>query len=349
MATQQELVLVTGGSGFIAGHIILQLLEKGYRVRATIRSLAKERSVRDILTDAGMTQGDALSFAAADLLNDEGWSAAVDGVDGVFHVASPVHPGHVQNEDDLIVPAREGTLRVLRAAHTAAIKRVVLTSAFHAVSWGWPHDDHVFTEADWTILDGPGVDAYGKSKTLSERAAWDFVAADGDGSGLELVTMLPVAVMGSIMGTDISGSNHIVQNMLNGGMPGFARIYLPIVDVRDVASAHILAMETPDAAGQRFLISSGPVMALAEVGKTLKTHLGESAKHVPTREIPNAAVRLGAVANAQMRAILPDLDYKKQLTNEKAKRVLGWTPRDSHDAIVAAGESMVRKGLVTSA
>jgi nucleoside-diphosphate-sugar epimerase len=344
MAPQKQLVLVTGGSGFIAGHVILQLLEKGYRVRTTVRSLDKEQTVRDILTDAGMVNGDALSFVTADLLSDDGWSAAVAGVDSVMHVASPVQPGHVENEDDLIIPAREGALRVLRAAHAAGIKRAVLTSAFHAVSWGWPHDDHVFTEADWTILDGPGVDAYGKSKVLSERAAWDFVS--NEGKGMELVTMLPVAVMGSVMGKDISGSNHIIQNMLNGAMPGFPKIYIPIVDVRDVASAHILAMETKEAAGQRFLISSGPVMSLSELGKTLKSALGASATHVPTRVIPNSAVRIASRSNPQMRATVPDLGYKKQISNEKARRMLGWSPRDSKDAIVAAGQSMVAKGLI---
>lgn len=345
MATQeQQLILVTGGSGFIAGHVILQLLEKGYRVRTTVRSLGKEQSVRDILTDAGMVRGNALEFVAADLLSDTGWPAAVAGVDRVLHVASPVQPGHVENEDDLIVPAREGTLRVLRAAHAAGISRVVLTSAFHAVSWGWPHDDHVFTEADWTVLDGPGVDAYGKSKVLSERAAWDYIG--GEGAGLELVTMLPVAVMGSVMGRDVSGSNHIVQNMLKGATPALPHMWIPIVDVRDVASAHILAMEKPDAAGHRFLISSGPVMSLPEIARTLRAQLGDAAKRVPTRVLPNFIVRLGARRNPMLRAIVPDLGYKKQLTNEKARRMLGWTPRDSTDAIVAAGESMVRKGLV---
>jgi nucleoside-diphosphate-sugar epimerase len=339
-----ELVLVTGGSGFIAGHCILQLLEQGYRVRTTVRSVARESAVRDILTDAGMKHGENLSFVAADLLGDTGWPEAAAGVDFVLHVASPVQPGHVDNEDDLIIPAREGALRVLRAARDAGVKRVVLTSAFHAVSWGHPHDNHVFTEDDWTILDGPGVDAYGKSKTLAERAAWDFVA--NEGGALELATILPVAVMGEVMGKDIAGSNHIIQSMLTGAMPAFPDIYIPVVDVRDVASAHILALTTPEAAGQRFLISSGPVLAMAQIGGILKAALGGSATKVPTRRLPNVVIRLGSIFRPEFRGAVADLGYKKQMSNAKARRVLGWQPHDEKDAIVSAGESMVRKGLV---
>jgi nucleoside-diphosphate-sugar epimerase len=336
-------VLVTGGSGFIAGHCILQLLEKGYEVRATVRSLGREESVRAVLADAGMVRGEALTFVAADLLSDDGWAEALEGVDTVLHVASPVAPGHVENEDDLIVPAREGTLRVLRAARDAGVQRVVLTSAFHAVSWGHPHDDHVFTEVDWTVLDGPGTDAYGRSKTLAERAAWDFVAADG--GALELATILPVAVMGPVMGTDVSGANHLVQNMLRGDMPGFPNIFIPVVDVRDVAAAHLLAMEVPEAAGERFLLSSGPVLPLKRIGAILKEALGAAASEVPTNEIPDEAVRAAAQVSPQAAANVPDLGYRKQMSSEKARRVLGWTAREPEQAIVAAGESMVAKGI----
>jgi nucleoside-diphosphate-sugar epimerase len=336
-------VLVTGGSGFIAGHCILQLLDQGYEIRTTVRSLGKEAAVRAVLADAGMADGAQLSFAAADLMSDAGWADALADVDYVLHVASPVQPGHVDNEDDLIVPAREGTLRVLRAASKAGVKRVVLTSAFHAVSWGHPHDDHVFTENDWTILDGPGVDAYGKSKTLAERAAWDYVAREAQ--GLELVTMLPVAVMGPIMGHDISGANHIVQSILTGAMPALPNLYIPIVDVRDVASAHIAALSVPDAVGQRFLLSNGPAVSMPEIGATIKTALGDAAPKATTRTVPDAVVRLGAVTNEQFRSILPDLGYSKKTSNDKARRVLSWTPRDPKEAIVAAAESMVAKGL----
>jgi nucleoside-diphosphate-sugar epimerase len=339
----QQRVLVTGGSGFIAGHCILQLLEQGHLVRSTIRSLAKEATARGVLKNAGMVHSDRLNFAAADLLRDDGWARAVDGIDVVLHVASPVQPGEVANEDDVIVPAREGTLRVLRAARDAGVKRVVLTSAFHAVSWGHPHSDHVFTETDWTILDGPGVDAYGKSKTLAERAAWDFIAAEG--RGLELTAMLPVAVMGPMMGKDISGSNHIVQRMLDGAMPVVPNLFIPVVDVRDVASAHILAMTLPAAAGGRFLLSNGRALPLKEVGAIIRAALGDAGKRVPTRTLPDFVVRIAARFNAEMRPFVADLGYAKKTSNEKARRVLGWDPRKPSEAIVAAATSMVTTTL----
>lgn len=342
--TTQKRVLVTGGSGFIAGHCVVQLLEQDYLVRATVRSLGKEVAVRSVLSEAGMAQGDNLSFVAADLTRDEGWAEAVVDIDYVLHVASPVQPGRVENEDDVIIPAREGTLRVLRAARDAGVTRVVLTSAFHAVSWGHAHDDHTFTETDWTTLDGPGVDAYAKSKTLAERAAWEFMATEG--GPMELATMLPVAVMGPVMGREVSGSNHIIQNMLNGGIPAFPRLFFPIVDVRDVAAAHLLAMTNRQAANQRFLLSNGPALEMKEIGATIKAELGEVASRVPTRSIPNFVVRIGALFSAQFRTIAPDLGYAKRTSNEKARQMLGWTPRDPHEAIIAAAESMVRRNLV---
>lgn len=334
----QKPVLVTGGAGFIAGHCILQLLAQGYAVRATIRSLAKEAAARAVLQAAGMDPDARLSFVAADLLSDDGWADAVAGVDHILHVASPVQPGHVANEDDLIIPARDGALRVLRAARDAGVRRVVLTSAFHAVSWGHPHTNHVFTEADWTILEGPGVDAYGKSKTLSEQAAWAFMAAEG--GDMELTTLLPVAVMGPIMGKEISGANHIIQRMLSGGMPAFPQLYIPIVDVRDVATAHTLAMTHPAAAGERFLLSNGRALSLKEIGGILKAELGEAAARVPTRQIPNLVLRLAALSNAELRPFVPDLGYAKKTSNAKAERLLGWTPRGAREAIIAAGQTI---------
>ena len=332
-------VLVTGGSGFIAGHCILQLLERGDFVRTTIRSLNKEASVRTILERAGMVHGERLSFVAADLLNDAGWREATTDIDVVLHVASPVMPGHVENEADVIVPARDGTLRVLRAARDAGVKRLILTSAFHAVSWGHPHSDYVFTEKDWTILDGPGVDAYAMSKTLAERAAWDFISAEG--GGLELTTLLPVAVMGPVMGEEVSGANHIIQRMLTGNMPAFPNLYIPIVDVRDVATAHILAMNAPQAAAERFLLSNGPALPMMEIGATIKAALGEAANLVPSRSVPDLILRVAALFNRGLRPFVPDLGYAKKTSNQKAMQVLSWTPRNPHEAIVAAAKCMV--------
>jgi nucleoside-diphosphate-sugar epimerase len=311
-------VLVTGGSGFIAGHCILRLLDQGYDVRATVRSLGRTPDPQGV------------RFVQADLLSDAGWAEAVRGCDYVLHVASPVQPGRVDNEDDLIVPAREGTLRVLRAARDAGVKRVVLTSAFHAVGWGHPHDDHVFTEDDWTVLDGPGTDAYGRSKTLAERAAWDFIAAEGGST--QLTTILPVAVMGPVLGDGkISGANHIIEQMIEGRMTGFPNVYIPIVDVRDVAAAHVEALTTEEAAGQRFLVAGGPALRMERIGAVLREHLGRAAERVPTVTIPDE----------QVRDVVPDLGYERKVSSEKARRVLGWTSRSAEEAIVAAGRSMV--------
>lgn len=343
----QKRVLVTGGSGFIAGHCILQLLEEGYRVRTTVRSLEREATVRATLTESGMTRGDALEFVAADLTADDGWTEAVADCDSVLHVASPVRPGHIENEDELIRPARDGAVRVLRAAHAAGIRRVVLTSAFHAAGFGQPHRETAFTEADWSPLTGPGMDAYGRSKVLAERAAWDFAADAGE--GFELVTILPVAVMGPVMGRDISGSNHIVQRILNGAMPGYPNIFIPIVDVRDVARAHVLALTSPEAAGERFLIAGGASTALRRIGELIVENLPAAVTaKVPTVSIPDDVIRAGASSNPELRATALDLGYAKKVSTEKARRVLGWAPHDPEAAVIAAAESMVRAGLVAS-
>ncbi|MDL5156182.1 SDR family oxidoreductase [Actinomycetospora termitidis] len=344
MTTPQQRVLVTGGSGFIAGHCILQLLEQGHLVRTTVRSLARQDTVRAVLAEAGLVHGENLTFVAADLTDDAGWAEAVAGCDVVLHVASPVAPGHVGNEDDVIRPAREGTLRVLRAARDGGVRRVVLTSAFHAVGFGHPRTDHTFTEGDWSVLDGPGMDAYGRSKTLAEQAAWEFV----EGEDLELTTMLPVAVMGPVLGRDISGSNQLVQRMLAGTLPGYPDIAIPVVDVRDVASAHLSAMTTPEAAGRRFLLSTGDAIPMRRIGATLREHLGDDAARVPTRTIPNLVVRAGALFSTELRTAAAELGHVKKVSNERARQLLGWQPRDPEEAIVTAGRSLVAKSLVAT-
>lgn len=312
-------VLVTGGSGFIAGHVVQQLRDRGHEVRTTSRS------------------------TGLDLRGDAGWADAVAGCDAVVHVASPVLPGHVEDEDDVIVPARDGTLRVLGAARDAGVRRVVLTSAFHAVGWGHPHTDHVFTEADWTVLDGPGADAYARAKTIAERAAWDLL----EGSATELVTVLPVAVMGPVSGNAVSGANRIVERLLAGAMPGLPNLWIPIVDVRDVAAAHVSALTTPAAAGQRFLIAGDPAVPMRRIAAILREHLGDAAARVPTREIPDEAVRAAAATDPAARAMVGDLGYARRVSGERARRVLGCTPRPAEESVVAAAVSLLERGAVT--
>ncbi|KQO60053.1 NAD-dependent epimerase/dehydratase family protein [Curtobacterium sp. Leaf261] len=340
-----EHVLVTGGSGFIAGHVILQLLDQGHTVRTTIRSLEKESAVRTVLERAGMTRGAALTFVAADLLHDDGWGDAAAGVSVVVHVASPVMPGAVADEQSVIGPALDGTLRVLRAARDAGVRRVVLTSAFHAVGFGHGRPDRVFTEADWSPLDGPGVDAYGRSKILAERAAWDFVAAEG--GSMELITLTPVAVVGPVMGNGVSGANHIVQNILTGTMRAYPDLAIPVVDVRDVAAAHVAAVTVPEARGQRFIVGTGePAVRLARIGAVLRAHLGGAASRVSTRRVPSVLIRIRALWDPAAKGVAADLGYVKRVSNERLRTVLGVEPRPAEEAIVAAGESMVAAGLV---
>ena len=338
-------VMVTGGSGFIAGHIVLQLLERGHRVRSTIRSLGKEEQVRSALSAAGASHLDALEFVEADLLDDAGWADAVADADAVIHVASPVHLGPVADEDDVIVPAREGTLRVLRAARAAGVPRVVLTSAFHAVGFGHPPLDRAFTESDWSPLDGPGMDAYGRSKVLAERAAWEYI--ERDGGQTSLVTMLPVAVVGPLIGSSISGANHLVRRVLAGEFAGFPDFAVPFVDVRDVAAAHIAALTADGAAGQRFLLSAQEAaVPLAEVGAVLREELGDKADKVATQTLPDAVVRAAAESNPGMRSIAAELGYRKRISTQKARDLLGFSPRPWRSAVVDAGESLVAAGLV---
>ena len=226
-------VLVTGGSGFIGSRSILQLLAAGHQVRTTVRSLNRQPDVRAMLKQGGAEPGDRLSFVAADLENDKGWPEAVAGCDFVLHVASPFPANIPKREDELIVPAREGALRVLRAARAAGVKRVVLTSSFAAIGYGRPPQAAPFNETDWTDLNAVGLGAYAKSKTIAERAAWDFIAREGE--NLELSVVNPVGVFGPVLGPDYSTSILLVQRLMNGDIPGVPRLCFGVVDVRDVA------------------------------------------------------------------------------------------------------------------
>jgi dihydroflavonol-4-reductase len=337
-------VLVTGGSGFIGSHSILKLLAAGRQVRTTIRNLKREADVRAMLREGGAEAEDRLSFIAADLTGDAGWPEAVAGCEYVLHVASPFPETVPKNEDELIVPARQGALRVLRASRDAGVKRVVLTSSFAAIGYGHKPQQTPFDETSWTDPDGDDVLPYAKSKTLAERAAWEFIAAEG--RGLELAVVNPVGVFGPVLGPDYSTSILLVQRLMDGAMPGCPRLSFGVVDVRDVADLHIRAMTDPAASGQRFLAVAGDFMSILDIARVLKSRMGGAARRVPTRQLPNWLVRLAALRDPAVKQILPELGKTKNATNEKARRMLGWAPRSNEEAIVATAESLVRLGLL---
>jgi nucleoside-diphosphate-sugar epimerase len=340
-----ESVLVTGGSGFLGAHCLLLLLDAGYRVRTTVRSPSREPGVRAMLSTGGAEPGDALSFAVADLTSDAGWPEAVAGCDYVLHVASPYLPGVPRHEDELVVPAREGTLRVLRAARDAGVKRTVLTSSFAAVGYGHPPRDRPFAEQDWTDTNG-GISAYVKSKTLAEQAAWDFLAREGGGSELSVIN--PVGIFGPVLGPDYSDSIGFVRRLMDGAMPGTPRLSFGVVDVRDVADLHLRAMTDPAASGERFVATSGDAVALHDVALALRARLGAAAARVPTRRLPDLAVRLASLVAPPMRAMVPDLGRVRNASSEKARQLLGWDPRSAEEAVVATARSLVGLGLLGS-
>jgi dihydroflavonol-4-reductase len=346
-----ERVLVTGGTGFIGSHTIVQLLAAGYRVRATVRNLSRADDVRALAAAGAAASGvtiavETIEVVAADLLSDEGWPEAVADCTYVLHVASPFPVSQPKDENELIVPAREGALRALRASLDAGVKRVVLTSSFAAVGYSPKTHDGDYTEADWTDPTTPGISAYVKSKTLAERAAWNFVNTEGN--GLELSVVNPVGVFGPAWGTDLSTSVELMRMMLTGGIPVIPPISTSIVDVRDVASLHLLAMTHPAAAGERFLAVAGPPMTFTDLASLLRSHLGPLGAKLPTRTITPWMVRVLAVFIPRLREIVPQLGQVKGASHEKATKLLGWTPISVQDAVTASADSLVKLGLVTT-
>lgn len=332
-------VLVTGGSGFVGGYCIMQLLSAGHTVRTTVRNPARENDVRTLLRAAGADAGDRLGFAVADLTSDAGWAEAAAGCDYVLHVASPFPASVPKDENELIVPAREGALRVLRAARDAGTKRVVMTSSFAAVGYGHPPQAAPFDETSWTDL-REDVGAYVKSKTLAERAAWEFIA--NEGGALELSVINPVGIFGPLLGPDYATSILIVQRLLDGAVPGSPRLFFGVVDVRDVADLHVRAMTDPAAKGQRFLATAGDFLPMVEIARVLRDRLGDAGRKVPTRQLPDFLVRLASFRDRALRQIVPELGKARNATSAKARRLLGWSPRSREDAIVATAESLLR-------
>jgi len=341
---QSETVLVTGGSGFIGAHCIIQLLEAGYRVQTTVRSLKREADVRAMLKTGGVDAGDALTFFAADLTSDAGWVEAITGCDYVLHVASPFPTVQPKDENELIVPAREGALRVLRAARDAGVKRIVLTSSFAAIGYGNP-TDQTFTEETWTNLNGK-MTPYAKSKTIAERAAWDFI--EKEGGSLQLAVVNPVGVVGPVLGKDLSSSIELLVRLLNGGVLRAPRTYFNYVDVRDVADLHLRVMTNPAAIGQRFLATEGNCLSMLDVARILRKNLGAAASKTPTAEFPDWIVRVGGLFVPALSSLIPSLGIVRRASNEKARKILGWSPRTNEEGIVAAAESLIQLGLISN-
>jgi dihydroflavonol-4-reductase len=336
-------VLVTGGSGYIAGFCIAELIRRGFAVRTTVRSLAREAEVRAALAKLVGTTGD-LTFFVADLNDDAGWDAAVAGCAYVLHVASPLPIDNPKDDDELVRPARDGALRVLRAARQAGVKRVVMTASVACIAYGHGSRSVPFTEADWTDETSlADTSAYERSKTIAERSARAWVATEG--GALELVTVHPGAVLGPVLGRDFSASIEIVKKLMDGSVPGIPRFGFPLVDVRDIADLHMRAMLTAGIAGERF-IGVSDFACMADVARVLKAGLGPRGKKVPSMKIPDFVVRLLSVFDPAIRSRLFELGKYRPASAEKARQVLGWAPRPNEESIMDTAESLLAEGIL---
>ena len=337
-------VLVTGATGFIAGHVILQLLDAGHEVRGTARSASSAAKLNETLSQyAGRPV--AIELVAANLERDDGWAEAVAGMDFVQHVASPFPSGVPKDPNDLIRPATDGALRVLKASRAAGVKRVVMTSSMAAIAYGWGENrPAVLTEEHWSNPDNlKDNTAYTRSKTIAERAAWDYV--NGEGKGLELAVINPAAVLGPVMSGDLSASLELLTMPLSGKIPAVPRVGFGIVDVRDVAAAQVAAMTVPGAAGERFLVSQ-PFMWFSDVADVLRDAFPAYAKKLPKGTMPDFMLKIVAVFNPALKQVIPELGRQRQISNEKARTILGWTPRTANEAIIDGAQSLIDAGVV---
>jgi nucleoside-diphosphate-sugar epimerase len=337
---QQQTVLVTGGSGFLGGWCLVELLQRGYRARTTVRDLAREGEVRANV-GSQVQVGDRLLVFAADLNSEEGWAEAVAGCDHVLHVASPFPPKQPKNPDELIVPAREGTLRVLEASLAAGVKRIVVTSSVAAVrnsGAGGDAGGRELTEADWTDPENPKLTPYARSKTIAERAAWDYMRSHDHED--RLVTVQPGAIVGPVLGADRSYSLQAVERLLTGRMPGIPRLGFSFIDVRDVAALEVAALSAPAAAGQR-LLAAGEFLWLSEVAAILRERLGEDARKVPRRTVPNLLVRAMALVDPEVRSVVDELGQRTTYSLANTERRVGWAPRPVQETIVDCARSLL--------
>lgn len=337
-------VLVTGATGFIAGHVIHQLIEAGHEVTGTARSAAKGAALSQTLS-AYAGRPVSIPIREADLSSDKGWAEAAEGMDYVHHIASPIPATVPKNADELIIPARDGALRALKAARAAGVKRVVMTSSMAACAYGWGDQrPNPITEEHWSQDNGAAdMTPYIRSKLVAERAAWDYVTAEG--KGLELTTINPALVLGPVMSGDFSASVEILTQLMSGKLPGTPKVGFVVVDVRDVAAAHVAAMTSPAAAGERFLLGDR-FMWFSEVAATLAREFPAYASKLPSRDIPAWMVHLIALINPPAKQLIPELNRERHISSEKARRVLGWQPRTSEEAVIAGARSLIEAGVV---
>lgn len=336
-------ILVTGGTGYVGGEVIGQLLERGHKVRATVRSKARsEAKLRARWPEAG----ERLAIVEAELMSDASWAEANEGCDAVAHIASPLPVGVPRDENELIVPAREGTLRALRFAHAAGIRHFVQTSSNAAISYGHPRTKTHFDEHDWTNLDAPGLQPYTKSKAVAERAARDWVAANAP--EMAFCSVNPVLVLGPVASDDFSASVEVVRRMLDGQIPMIPNVGYPIVDVRDVAALHVLALEADPAAirDERF-IASTEFYWMADIARILREELGSKARKVPTRRMPDFFLRLMALVMRDIRQLTPEIGKKKLLSSQRAREVLGWTTLPPEQTVLDTARSLIEREIVT--
>ncbi|MDX1382685.1 MAG: aldehyde reductase [Thermoanaerobaculia bacterium] len=339
-------VLVTGATGFIAQHCILQLLDAGYSVRGSARSASRAERLRDTLRPH-LASPDALTgfeLVSADLTRDEGWDEAVAGCTYVLHVASPIPRTPPDDEEELIVPARDGVLRVLDASARAGVRRVVLTSSMAAILYGRDRS-RVFDESSWSDVESKAIGAYEKSKTLAERAAWDFI--DKDASGMELAVINPGLVLGPVLDDDWGTSGEAIKKLFDRDFPAVPDMNWACVDVRDVASAHLAAMTVPEAAGQRFICAEQN-HSMREVAEILAREFGPRGFKIPTGRLPGFLVRLAAIFDKTARLGLNDLGVKQQVDTTRIRTVLGWEARGLEEMVVAMGQSFIDHGIVTA-
>jgi dihydroflavonol-4-reductase len=332
-------VLVSGGSGYIAGFLIRQLVSEGWTVHTTVRSLAKEDAVRQLLA----VDNSRLKFFAADLNADAGWAEAMAGCSHVAHVASPLPAGVPKDANELIVPARDGALRALRAAKAAGVKRFVMTSSVAAIAYGRGRGVHHFTEADWTDLSKPGISPYIQSKTIAERAAREWMAKEG--GAMAFVSICPSVVLGPVWSRDYSASVVVVKKLLDGSLGACPDIGFGVVDVRDLADLHVRALKAPGMAGERF-IANDRFLKLREIADVLRAQLGPQAHKVTTRNAPDWAVRIAALFVPVAKAVVGELGSVRHQSPAHAKAVLGWATRPAEQSIVDTARALLDLGLV---